>query len=78
MNKRIRKKVKISHPGSLKKYGFKLNGSKQSQEKSIRKADRSYGKGETDRKLAALETFNRNNPVKRKRLQSLIRRNGGK
>ena len=78
MNKRIRKKVKISHPGSLKKYGFKLNESEQSQEKSIRKADRTYGKGETDRKLAALETFNRNNPAKRKRLQKLIKNNGGK
>ena len=78
MNKRIKKKVKISHPGSLKKYGFKLVGSDQSQQKAIRKADRRYGKGETNRKLAALETFNKNNPAKRKRLQNLIKNNGGK
>ena len=78
MNKRIKRKVKISHPGSLKKFGFKLNGSKKTQMKAIRKADRTYGKGETDRKLAALETFNKSNPAKRKRLQNLIRRNGGK
>lgn len=62
----------------MKKYGFKLNDSKESQEKSIRKADREYGKGETNRKLAALETFNRHNPVKRKRLHTLIENNGGK
>jgi hypothetical protein len=44
MNKRIKKKVKISHPGSLKKYGFKLVGSDQSQEKAIRKLTGDTGK----------------------------------
>lgn len=78
MNKRIKRKVKISHPGSLKKFGFKLNGSKKTQMKAIQKADREYGNGETNRKLAALETFNKHDPAKRKRLHSLIEENGGK
>ncbi len=72
-----RRRIKISHPGSLKRYGFGLNKSEQEQMKAIHKADRAYGIGETDRKLAALEGFNKHNPRKRKRIKSLIRKNGG-
>lgn len=73
-----RRKVEIRHPGSLKKYGFSENESERSQMKSIRRADREYGRAEVNRKLAALETFNKRNPWKRKRVKNLIRKNGGR
>ena len=72
-----RRKVRIRHPGSLKRYGFTLGGSEKVQMRAIRKADRAYGKGETNRKLAALETFNKHDPQKRKRINELIKKNGG-
>jgi hypothetical protein len=43
--------------------------------KAIRKADKHYGKGEVDRKLAALEAFNKHHPEKRKRVKALIKSN---
>ena len=70
-----RKKIRIKHKGSLKRYGFKLSGSKKTQMKAIRKADKHYGKGEVDRKLAALESFNKHHPEKRKRVKALIKSN---
>ncbi|MBX8640809.1 MAG: hypothetical protein KIS29_10780 [Thermoplasmata archaeon] len=73
-----RRRIAIRHPGSLSKYGFDLSEPEKEQMTAIRKADRKYGKGETNRKLAALETFNRHHPAKRKRLQKLIKNNGGK
>ncbi len=72
-----RRRIQIRHPGSLERYGFSLSESEKEQMRAIRKADRKYGKGETNRKLAALESFNRHKPQKRKRLKSLIRKNGG-
>ena len=70
-----RKKIRIKHKGSLKRYGFKLSGSKKTQMKAIRKADRHYSKAEVDRKLAALEAFNKHHPEKRKRVKALIKSN---
>jgi hypothetical protein len=43
--------------------------------RSSRKADRHYGRGEVDRKLAALEAFNKHHPEKRKKIKSLIKAN---
>ena len=68
-------RIRVKHKGSLSKYGFKLSGSKKTQMKAIRKADKHYGKGEVDRKLAALEAFNKHHPEKRKRVKSLIKSN---
>ncbi|MBX8642755.1 MAG: hypothetical protein KIY10_09290 [Thermoplasmata archaeon] len=72
-----RRRIAIRHPGSLSKYGFDLSEPEKEQMTAIRKADRKYGKGETNRKLAALEAFNKHRPQKRKRIRSLIRKNGG-
>ena len=43
--------------------------------KAIHEADKHYGKGEVDRKLAALEAFNKHHPEKRKKIKSLIKAN---
>ena len=59
----------------MKRYGFKLSGPKKTQMEAIRRADRHYGKGEVDRKLAALEAFNKHHPEKRKKIKSLIKAN---
>lgn len=70
-----RTRIRIKHKGSLTKYGFKVSGSRRSQERAIRKADRHYGRGEVDRKLAALEAFNKHHPENRKKIKSLIKAN---
>ena len=59
MAKNVR--IKVKHKGSLKKYGFKMNESESKQLKVLKKADKAYGSGEVDKKLAALETFNKGN-----------------
>ena len=56
-------RIRVKHKGSLSKYGFKLSGSKSKQKKAIKRADKHYGKAEVDRKLAALETFNKHQRV---------------
>jgi hypothetical protein len=43
--------------------------------KAIHEADKHYGKGEVDRKLAALEAFNKHRPRERKRIRESIDRN---
>lgn len=68
-------KIKIRHKGSLSKYGFSLHSPEKEQMKAIHKADKQYGRGEVDRKLAALEAFNKHRPRERKRIRSLIERN---
>ena len=68
-------RIRGKHKGSLSKYGFKLSGSKSKQKKAIKRADKHYGKGEVDRKLAALEAFNKHHPAKRKRVKALIKSN---
>ena len=73
MAKNVR--IKIKHKGSLKKYGFKMNESKSKQLKALKKADKAYGSGEVDKKLAALETFNKGNARERKRIRRLVNQN---
>jgi hypothetical protein len=68
-------KIRIRHKGSLSKYGFRLHSPEREQMKAIRKADKHYGKGEVDRKLAALEAFNKHRPTERKRIKRIIKRN---
>lgn len=73
MAKNVR--IKIKHKGSLKKYGFKMNESESKQLKALKKADKAYGSGEVDKKLAALETFNKGNMRERKRIRRLVNQN---
>lgn len=73
MAKNVR--IKIKHKGSLKKYGFNMNESESKQLKALKKADKAYGSGEVDKKLAALETFNKGNPRERKRIRRLVNQN---
>ena len=68
-------KIRIRHKGSLSKYGFSLHAPEKEQMKAIHKADKHYGKGEVDRKLAALEAFNKHRPRERKRIRRLIQSN---
>ena len=68
-------KIRIRHKGSLSKYGFNLHSPEKDQIKAIHKADKAYGKGEVDRKLAALEAFNKHRPRERKRIRRLIQSN---
>ena len=68
-------KIRIRHKGSLSKYGFNLHSPEKEQMKAIHEADKHYGKGEVDRKLAALEAFNKHRPKERKRIRALINRN---
>ena len=69
-NRQLRSQVKISHPGSLKDLGFNLHESIGSEQKAIKRADRKYGRAETDRKLGALEVLDKH----RKTIQDKIRK----
>ena len=74
-NKNLKHQIKIEHKGSLKKLGFNEKESEQKEKQAIRKADREYGKQETDLKLAALETFNKHKDKIFKKMKSLIKWN---
>ena len=69
-NRQLRSQVKISHPGSLKDLGFNLHESIGSEQKATKRADRKYGRAETDRKLGALEVLDKH----RKTIQDKIRK----
>jgi len=43
------------HAGSLKRFGFNEKESVDREKNAVRRADKKYGKSETDRKLALLE-----------------------
>ena len=68
-------KIRIRHKGSLSEEGVSLHSAEKEQMKGIQEADKHYGKGEVDRKLAALEAFNKHRPRERKRIRALINRN---
>ena len=68
-------RIKIKHKGSLNKYGFKLNEPETEQKEALKKADKAYGSGEVDKKLPAIEVFNKHRPEKRKRIRRLIEAN---
>ena len=53
-------RVKIRHPGSLKKFGYSLSKPEKERKRALRKAEKHYGKTETVRKLTALKTLDRN------------------
>lgn len=74
-NKNLKKQIRIKNKGSLKKLGFNESESEQKEKQAIRKADREYGKQETDLKLAALETFNKHKDKIFKKMKSLIKWN---
>ena len=68
-------KIRIRHKGSLSKYGFNTTESEKKQMEGIHRADKAYGKGEVNKKLAALETFDKHRPTERKRIKRIIKRN---
>ena len=65
----------VKHPGSLKREGFNEKESLKMEEQAIRKADKRYGKAETDRKLGFLEGMTHRYPKIHKKIKSLIRWN---
>ena len=65
----------VKHPGSLKKEGFNETESLRKEEQAIKKADKKYGKAETDRKLGFLEGMTHRYPKIHKKIKSLIRWN---
>ena len=48
-------KYAIHHAGSLKRFGFNEKEPLDQDESAIKRADKKYGKSETDRKLGFLE-----------------------
>ncbi len=69
------KKVRIKYPGSLEKYGYRVNESQKRRRMALRRADRAYGTGKVDQKLAALNRFNSHHPPNRQRVRSDLRHN---
>ena len=65
----------VKHPGSLKREGFNEKESLKKEEQAIKKADKRYGRKETDRKLGFLEGMTKRYPEILKKIKSLIRWN---
>ena len=72
-NKELRNAVR--HPNSLKDVGFSEKESIVKEEQAIKKADKKYGKAETDRKLGFLEAVTKRYPKIHEKLKELIRWN---
>ncbi len=74
-NKYLRQQIRISHPGSLSKFGFSLHESIVKQKHALERADAEYGRAETDRKLAALEVLDKHRRHLERRIKELLRWN---
>lgn len=74
-NRQLRKQIRVDHPGSLAKLGFNLHESITREKASIRKADDTYGKAETDRKLAALEVLDKHRRTIQDKIKKVLRWN---
>ena len=74
-NRNLRNQIKIQNKGSLKKYGFNEKEPEAKQKQAIRKADKEYGIPETDRKLAALEVFNKHKKIIHEKIHDVLKWN---
>ena len=63
------RKVKVRHPGSLRRYGYNLHESESARRRALAKADRRYGPGKVDQKLDALNRFNSHHSGNRKKIR---------
>lgn len=77
-NRQLKRQIRISHPGSLKDLGFNLHESVQKEKEAIARADRAYGKAETDRKLAALEVLDKHRRTIQEKLKKVLKWNEGR
>ena len=67
------RRVKVKHPGSLRRYGYNLHESDSARRTALAKADRRYGPGKVDQKLDALNRFNSHHPTNKEKVrQDLI------
>ena len=69
------RKVKVRHPGSLRRYGYNLHESESARRRALAKADRRYGPGKVDQKLDALNRFNSHHPANREKVRQDLRFN---
>ncbi len=65
--------IGIRHPGSLTKYGYRINNSLQTNKIALDKAITKYGKTEVLRKLAELYRLDYNKPKLRSKISDQIR-----
>jgi len=65
----------VRHPGSLRDLGFSEKEPLKKQKNAIMKADRKYGKKETDRKLGFLEAVTHRYPKINERIKSILKWN---
>lgn len=57
--------IKIAHPGSLRKFGYKMNKPQKSRRIALGKAAKAYGSDKVIKKLTALQVFNKNKAPKK-------------
>ncbi len=77
-NRKEKVRIDIKHPGSLAKFGFSLHESIKKQKAALKKADRSDGKAEVDRKLGALEVLDKHRKNIEGKLKRLLKWNEDK
>lgn len=69
------RKVRIKHPGSLRKYGYNLHESESARRRALARADRRYRPGKVDQKLDALNRFNSHHSTNRKKVKQDLKWN---
>jgi len=65
----------VRHPGSLRDLGFSEMEPEDTEKRAIRRADKKYGKAETDRKLGFLETVTKHYPGIHEKIRSILKWN---
>ena len=61
-------RIRIKHPGSLKRFDYSLDKPAKERQRALRKASKEYGRKKVDEKLGALKAFFRHRPEDRKKI----------
>ena len=62
-------RIRIRHPGSLKRFGYSLDKPAKERRRALRKAAKEYGRKKVDEKLGALKGFFRSRPEDRRKVE---------
>ena len=68
--KREKVRIRIKHPGSLKKFGYSLSKPEKKRKKALKRAEKRYGKDETIKKLTGLKTLDRRKPREERKIDA--------
>ncbi len=73
--KKAWEKNAVKHPGSLLDVGFNEHESEKKQKQAIKRADKKYGRKETDLKLGFLKAVTKRYPKIHEKIKSVLKWN---